>query len=389
MRNIFLIVIMSLVGFFFSSVLVARAAAQKPLTSCRIITEDSLGLGETLNVSASNGRFLLAAEEQGKILGQAYNAVTGKKVRQSRFAQSAPLVPTPAGDNRVDMLLSTNFGYLMSGWNYTDAGWKLGLVRLDKNGRYLGVYRSKTDLSLPGFPAGTWVGKQGYLASQQCNTFNNSISYTVSTVGTAQGDYPKPFGSFQIPESQCGQVLGVARLGKATGVLVQRFTSNKSAYLTLAIRTSTVDSWQTYDIAGPLANMSRQNYYFIVWNFFAEADRFTVAWLNTGDNGNYLASVNAQGVTINSLNLSPDITDLQPVPGGYLAATYNFSSRMAGVALYNRSGVSDFNLSVTTTLAARLPLIAWDAKNHSALYGWIDQDHLGKRTVTARVLSCR
>ena len=389
MKKFFLIATISCIGFFSSSVLVAQAVVQKPLTSCRIITEDSLGLGETLNVSASNGRFLLAAEQQGKILGQAYNAVTGKKVPQSRYTQSAPLVPTPAGDNGVGMLLPTNFGYLISGWNHTDAGWKLGLDRLDKNGRYLGVYRSKTDLSLPDFTAGTWVGKQGYVASQQCKTFNNSISYTVSTIGAAQDDYPKPFGSFRISESQCGQVLGIARLGKATGVLVQRFSSNKSAYLTLAIRTSTVDSWQTYDIAGPLANMSGQNYYFIVWNFFAEADRFTVAWLNTGDNENYLASVNAQGATINSLNLSPDITDLQPVPGGYLAATYNFSSRTAGVALYNRSGVSNFNLSVTTTLAARLPLIAWDPKNYSALYSWIDQDNLGKRTVTARVLSCR
>lgn len=362
---------------------------EKPVTTCRVIAEDELGPGETLNLAVSNGRFLLAAQ-QGKVaVSQVYVAATGEHLEGTAYLDSMPL-PRTSGVGKIGLLFGTNYGYLLLSTDNEGQGEKDWLTMLDSRARKIATY-----LPAPGTDpfvapsAGVSAGGDEYLVDKVCDTAKSLTYYTTYLMDKDYSVHPGLFSSFQVSNDLCGNARGMARLGKTTpAVLVQRFGTDGKAYLTVVTHPLGA-TWSRFEVTDALARTGQNDKGFVVSNFFAEEDRFSVAWLNAQDGTNHLRSFDTHGMILNDLALSPDVSDVVKVPGGYVLAAYNSTSQRVRADLIDSSGRQLLSLPIfDSTLATRLPLMTWDAASKNILYAWIDEGRRPMHTVFSRTLHC-
>ncbi len=361
----------------------------KPPTACRLVAEDELGLGEAINVAAGPGRFLVAAKQGTVAVSQAYTTL-GERVTTSRYSELYPL-PHTRGTGRVDLLFGTQQGYFLSSWDDNGTGAKNWLSTLTPDGARRTTY-IPDDIADPFEPpsAGTLSDGAAYITNHSYDGTKQLTYVTAYKIESDQSPHPQLFGSsaeFK-GDGPGGKPAGMARYGKTLGIVVRHFGIDGRAYLSAVGLTYGNINWTRFEVADPLSAVGPNDPGFTVRGVFAEGDNLSVAWSVPGETITHLRSFDVAGTIHRNITLSGNITDIKPVPGGYLAAEYDPMGRAVSAALYDVQGRVLSRLPFAITTAACLPAMAWNAESGNALFAWIDESLRVEKTTLTRTVHC-
>jgi hypothetical protein len=239
--------------------------------------------------------------------------------------------------NPMDFIIGTASGYLAETCAQNGAGLHFSLTRMDQRG--VVERQSPLTLNMNGFAShgvSTVAGESVAGASWNFLTMSANIKY-----GEVADDATVPVAhSIEIPFANCGIMGGIAWAGSSTAIAATYFDLQESkAHLSVFFQNGT-DPAHKVDIAQPVPVADLQNtscyQFYEVYSISTMSDGRVVALYSHNGSAKSASLVSPNGEIV-TLDFNVELTDLNPVPGGYVGAYQDRPHQTVGAIQYDEN----------------------------------------------------